>query len=229
MPDEILIADDGSTAETTALVDSYREKFAIPIKHVWQPDKGFRLAKIRNKAIAASSGDYIVQIDGDIVMSPSFIADHARFAKPGIFCVGSRGKLNEEATAALVASGKAPRVHPLMPGLRRRLNVLRIPLLSPLFFGRNHGRGCNVGFWKKDAIDINGYDERMIGAGLEDTDFEERLKRNGVNKRFLKLSATGCHLHHKAPKASDINEALLIENRAKGTIRAQKGIDSVDS
>lgn len=63
-PDEIVVADDGSREETKTLIDSIRESTSIPIIHVWQEDKGFRAAKIRNKAIARCTKDYIVQIDG---------------------------------------------------------------------------------------------------------------------------------------------------------------------
>jgi glycosyltransferase involved in cell wall biosynthesis len=81
LPTEIVIADDGSKEETKNLIDSYRDKLSIPIKHVWHEDVGFRLAKIRNKAIATALGDYIIQIDGDVILHPYFIKDHLDFAK----------------------------------------------------------------------------------------------------------------------------------------------------
>ena len=36
---------------------------------------GFRLASIRNKAIAKASKEYIIQIDGDIVLHKDFVKD----------------------------------------------------------------------------------------------------------------------------------------------------------
>ena len=41
------------------------------IIHSWQEDNGFRAARSRNKAIFKSSGDYIVLIDGDIILHPN--------------------------------------------------------------------------------------------------------------------------------------------------------------
>lgn len=77
LPNEILVADDGSTEETKQLVEKYKAISKVRLLHVWQEDEGFRLAKIRNRAIAACTGDYVIQVDGDIIMHPDFVKDHA--------------------------------------------------------------------------------------------------------------------------------------------------------
>ena len=51
MPFEVIIADDGSKEDTKQLIDTYRDRFNIPLIHVWHEDKGFRLSEIRNKSI----------------------------------------------------------------------------------------------------------------------------------------------------------------------------------
>src|SRR5690606_36112774 len=76
LPGEVIIADDGSGEPTRQLINRFRQLCPVPLLHVWQPDEGFRLGKIRNKAIAAASGDYIIQTDGDIILHPLFIKDH---------------------------------------------------------------------------------------------------------------------------------------------------------
>lgn len=81
MPLEVIIADDGSTYETRVLIDSYRKFFLVPLIHSWIPDEGFRVAKSRNKAIARAKGNYIVVIDGDIVVNKYFISDHNALKK----------------------------------------------------------------------------------------------------------------------------------------------------
>ena len=55
---EVMIADDGSGPATAALVDHWRSRLGVPLTHVWQMDRGFRLAEIRNRALIASRGDY---------------------------------------------------------------------------------------------------------------------------------------------------------------------------
>src|SRR4051812_45707010 len=72
MPKEVVIADDGSKEETRNIVEQFREKLAIPVIHIWQPDKGFQLGKIRNKAMAAASGEYLIQVDGDLILHSAF-------------------------------------------------------------------------------------------------------------------------------------------------------------
>ncbi len=80
MPDEVLIADDGSTEATRAIVEHHRAQLPIPLVHVWQEDDGFRKGEIINKAIAQATGDYVISIDGDMIMERHFIADPERLS-----------------------------------------------------------------------------------------------------------------------------------------------------
>jgi len=48
LPDEIIVADDGSTDATKMLIDKYRQNSKVPIKHIWIEDKGYRINVIRN-------------------------------------------------------------------------------------------------------------------------------------------------------------------------------------
>ena len=83
MPDEVIVADDGSTKETARLIKKFSKEFKLEIIHSWQKDEGFRAAMSRNKAIAKAKGDYIIMIDGDMILHPNFINDHICFAKIG--------------------------------------------------------------------------------------------------------------------------------------------------
>ena len=46
LPDEVVIADDGSTADTAELIKRVASQLPVPVKHVWQEDKGFRKRRL---------------------------------------------------------------------------------------------------------------------------------------------------------------------------------------
>ena len=87
---EIIIADDGSTANTREAIDRLRARSPVPLKHVWQPDQGFRAAMARNRGTLAATGNYIIFLDGDCVPQRDFIRRHRALAKPGFLVSGSR-------------------------------------------------------------------------------------------------------------------------------------------
>lgn len=92
VPFEVIIADDGSTDDTRTLIERMRKDFPCPIVHAWQEDLGFRAAEVRNNALRLCKGDYVVFIDGDIIMHPHFVEDHAKMAQPGYYVIGSSTK-----------------------------------------------------------------------------------------------------------------------------------------
>jgi glycosyltransferase involved in cell wall biosynthesis len=101
-PFEVVICDDGSTAETKDLITKYQEQTSIPIIHVWQPDDGFKVGQIRNKGIAQVMSNYVIQVDGDIIMHKHFIKDHLAICREGFFTTSSRVLLSEKNTVTLL-------------------------------------------------------------------------------------------------------------------------------
>lgn len=229
MPDEIVICDDGSGVETQNLVKEWQKR--LPIKYVWQEDRGFRLAASRNKGVAAMTSDYIVQIDGDIILEKHFIADHRRKATRGFYVNGSRVRLNPKATEEMTTSGKFKPIGFFSRGLLRdRDKNFRCAALGLLMGTRYHrhgnAQGCHMAFWRDDFLSINGYDENFEGWGCEDTDLSKRLEALGVCSFKLLRMAQCWHLWHKEtpnPKLADAYE-YMKENLAKGIFRCKRGI-----
>ncbi|WP_276484064.1 glycosyltransferase family 2 protein [Paraflavitalea pollutisoli] len=199
LPNEILIADDGSTVATRKLVDWCRPLFKIPITYTWQEDQGFRKSLILNKVMKEATADYIIQIDGDIVLHPRFIEDHLQQARERMFVQGSRVILNPRTTANVLA-GAVKQLHCFSRGVSNRFNAIRFPPLSPLIRSNPNSsaniKACNLAFWRKDYIAINGYDNDFQGWGWEDCEFAARLIHSGVLKKRVKLAAICYHLHH---------------------------------
>ncbi|MGX2968569.1 glycosyltransferase family 2 protein [Ursidibacter sp. B-7004-1] len=221
MPNEVIVADDGSREDTRAVINRLQQVFPIPLKHAWQEDDGFRLAQSRNRALAMADSDYIVIIDGDMVLHPEFIADHRNAAKKGLFVQGGRVVLTEEKTAKLLQNPTAYRPlkwyeKGLEKRLEKRLSALHLPFLSSLFLRREkqnlHAvRGCNMAFFKEDAMAINGFNNDFVGWGREDSEFVVRFFNNGGKRANLKFAAIAYHLwHHEAARASlPENDRLL--------------------
>jgi glycosyltransferase involved in cell wall biosynthesis len=82
-PDELLIAEDDTDALTAGVVARHAARAAYPVRHLTQPHEGYRPARARNAAIAFSRSDFLVMIDGDMVLHQEFVADHRKLARPG--------------------------------------------------------------------------------------------------------------------------------------------------
>ena len=102
LPNEIIVADDGSGESTAKVIEELSKKVSIPIVHSWQEDIGCRIPHSRNRAIAKSNYEYIIVIDGDTVIHKDFIKDHKSFAKEGVYIQGSRVLLQSEFTNSLM-------------------------------------------------------------------------------------------------------------------------------
>jgi glycosyltransferase involved in cell wall biosynthesis len=229
-PDEVVVADDGSRAETRALVESVAARASVPVRHCWHEDRGFRLAEIRNRAIAAAVGEYVVMVDGDLVLHPSFLADHVRAARPGWMVQGGRVLLSETVTRDALA-GRRTRFGAWAPGTRNRKNALRSRWLSRLASHPSRDvyrvRGANLAFWRADVVRVNGFDEDFVGWGREDSEFVARMQHAVVQRLALKFAAVAYHLWH--PEASrrllDRNQGILEATLANRSTRCRHGID----
>lgn len=240
LPLEVIVADDGSGEETAGMIHALARTFPVPLRHVWQEDLGFRAARARNRGIAACRGDYIVLIDGDMVLHPDFIGDHLRFAERGYYLQGGRICVRAGETARLLGGGAA-HFHPLVSGDfsrssgSKRLYSFRQPWLAAFKAGADRGgriMSCNMSFWRDDLLAVNGFDERMEGYGSEDIELAARLDHLGRKRRQLKFAALALHLEHGSRAPVDpndmamLNNQLLADTRATRRIWALLGIDS---
>lgn len=232
LPSEVIIADDGSGVETKKLIEQYQDNSTIPLIHVWHPDEGFQLAKIRNKAIKTASGEYIVQIDGDLILHPDFLKDHLRSAALGKFVSGSRILLPQNFTNKLLAAGIIPSIKLLLLKGSNRFNGFRIPFLSKFLLSRYkknkpyYVKGCNMAFWRQDLILVNGYNEEISGWGKEDSEIAIRLINSGINRTFLKFGAVCYHLFHKEASRNreSINDSILNDALVAKRKKCNKGL-----
>lgn len=231
MPDEVIIADDGSRPDTAELVAGWAKRLPVPVRHLWQEDMGFRASRARNRAIAAASGDYIVTIDGDMVLDQHFIEDHKRTARSGYFMQGVRLITGPRAAQKLLRQAQF-HLGFFSRDIKRRRHTIRSRFLSSLVLLRTHTnqkaiRSCNQAYWRSDLLRVNGFDEQMIGWGREDNDLAERLYNIGVRRKNLKFAALAIHLYHtsRQPQGDNPNDKYLCETIASKSQRCALGID----
>jgi glycosyltransferase involved in cell wall biosynthesis len=232
-PDEIVVADDGSGPATRALVDGFAAASIAPTRFVCQPHTGFRVARLRNLAIAATRLDYLVFIDGDMLLHPDFIADHVRLARRGFFTQGLRVRADESLTRKLLADPARPtRVWSRGLGGARRAYLLRSPRLSMAARSIANSfiaiKACNQAFWRDDLVRVNGFNEAIEGWGPEDKELVARLTHAGVRRQTLLFGGIACHLHHPpaARAALSANLAVLEATRRERQVRCARGLDA---
>lgn len=235
---EVLVADDGSGRETAAIVEELSERVTYPLRHVWQEDKGFRAAAIRNQAVAHTRAQYILFLDGDCVVRPDFLARHALLARRGHFVAGNRMLLSRVLSRRVLEYGLPIETWGTGRWLAARLSggVNRFLALARLPLGRLRDRSprrwegaktCNLGLWRTDFLAVNGLDERYRGWGYEDSDLVIRLIHNGVRRRDGRFATTVLHLWHPehTRRGTAENLARLHALEQSGTKLAEQGVE----
>lgn len=229
LPNEVLIADDGSGFATKRLIDEYRSKFPVPLKHFWQEDNGFQKTLILNLAIAGATCDYIVQIDGDIILHEQFINDHINAAEKGYYIRGSRVLLSEDRSAEELKNGRFQGASFFSAGIKNRINALRIPFLESLFIKKSkrsdNVSGCNCAFWHNDFVKVNGYNNEIKGWGHEDIELAARFINSGLSQKKIKMTAVCYHLYHSHNdrKHETINYTIYKHTLSTGIRYCPKG------
>lgn len=71
-----------------------------------------------------------------------------------------------------------------------------------------------MGFWTRDLLAVNGYNEDISGWGREDAELEVRLMKLGVRRQSLKFGGVEFHLFHKENDRSRDAKNIEILNRA---------------
>ena len=237
---EIIVADDGSDAETRAVVDSLRQQIDIPIQHIWQEDDGFQKCRVMNKAIVASRGEYLIFTDGDCIPHPDFVKNHVELAAENTLLSGGYFKLPLDVSRAInkddILAGNSTR-----PGWLLRNGVPFSPKISKLYshpvigaildkltITRATWNGHSSSTWKKHFLETNGFDERMQYGG-QDREFGERLINMGLQARQVRYRCSCVHLDHgrgyARPESIAKNRAIRKHTRDNKITRTEFGIE----
>lgn len=238
---EIVVADDGSTAETADLVRRYRIQEGLPVRHAWQEDAGFQKCRILNKAAAAARGDYLIIVDGDCIPRADFVETHLALRQPGHYLSGAmfrlKWKVTNLATEAdvvsqalfspswLIRHGQGFNPKQLLKLSRSTKLRHWAERLSNAHAGWN---GANSSCWRDDLLRVNGFDDRLVYGG-EDREFGFRLDNAGLKGLKVRYSAACVHLEHSRGYVSESgwnhNRAIIHQIMSGRVVRAAAGID----
>lgn len=239
--DEIIIADDGSDNETEEVINSFKD--ILPIKHVWHKDNGFRKCMILNKAITESVSDYLIFTDQDCIPRKDFIYTHAKFAQDGYFLSGGYFKLPMSTSKAITQND----IHQQKPfqlkwlfdnEVKRSFKCTKLinnntftTFMNFITPAKASWNGCNSSTWRKNLIEVNGFNEDMLYGG-EDRELGERLFHLGIHSKQIRYSAIIVHLDHNRPyksqKVMDKNNIIRQKTKKERIIQTPNGINKLD-
>lgn len=159
---EVVFVDDGSEDETLSIINSYIPRMDINVKvfhHEWMG-----LGKSRNMVVDKANGDYIVWVDGDMVLPKDHVRRQVEFMEQN----------------PLVGIGKAK--YGFMRGENLVAALENIPFI--VFDSRNGSLnsklpGTGGAIFRGEAVrKVGGFDDRLVGVG-EDQDVAYRIKAAG--------------------------------------------------
>ena len=227
---EILIADDGSKDETRLLIENYKNKSKLKITHIWHEDNGFQKTIILNKSIISSKSDYLLFSDGDCIPRSDFVEKHISQKEEKYFLSGGYFKLPMSISELIslddIKNQNCFDINWLKKnGLNSSIKNYKLTargctekLLNRLTPTKATWNGHNSSGWKKDILNVNGFDERMQYGG-EDRELGERMLNLGIRSKQLRYSAVCVHLDHARGyvKQEMIEKNNIIRKKVKQT------------
>jgi len=244
---ELIVAEDGESELLREFIIAAKKRFSFEITHTTQEDNGVRKSKSQNNGIRASKGEYLIFIDGDCLLYSDFIQMHLALAGEKNIITGRRVNLGPRYSSKLRESkitslwlekyfvwkyfdikedAKLERhseegfkikpdgiIHKLMKKYRKK----EFPLL-----------GCNMSFYKKAILKINGFDEGLGNSAMaSDTDLAWRFK--GLEYKIVpaRFIANEFHLYHKR-SPDDYDRSLdlkMLDNQKNNIFRCRDGIN----
>lgn len=229
---ELLIADDGSSAETGLLIDDFKKR-TLTLARVWHPDRGFRKSEILNKAIAKAQSDYLVFSDGDCIPRSDFLRVHYENRRKNHLVSGGYFKLPLRLSKSISKTDIEMQSCFDLTWLRQRglrnsfknnklsKNRLWTRLLDRVTPTEATWNGHNASGWKSDIVAVNGFDERMRYGG-QDRELGERMMNRGIKAIQARYSAICVHLDHARPYVdeTDLRNNMKIRREVKAAGKA---------
>ena len=227
--DEIIVSEDGESVEMKDFISTLNIDNLI---HLTQEDIKWRKNIALNNSIKKASSEYLIFIDGDVVLHKRFVEGHIYCSKLKRVCAGKRVELgagyteklyNDELTIDNLSNSFIRRIISLHKDKVRHyedgIYIKPDSFLYNRFVQKKHINyliGCNFSCYKKDIESINGFNEDYkLPAIGEDVDINWRFRADGTEVISCRNIANVYHLYHKkgfGTNEGEINNKILKEN-----------------
>ena len=186
-----------------------------------------------NKSIQKARSKKLAFIDGDCIPHKHFVKQYVKKIEDQKILWGRRVMLDKKTSSNLLTKFSFNELN-IMKLLLTKSKKLKDAIYSPyqaLSFTNKGIKGCNWGILKQHLLDINGFDEDYIQAGVgEDDDVEWRLKANGLKMKSMKNKSIVYHLYHLKTYSNEgviQNNQILNKNKNKNQIICLNGINKL--
>lgn len=197
---EIIVVDDGSQDDTTAVVNRFAQRSSVPVTFLTHPHEGFQPGKGRNSGIRAATAPYLLFTDGDCIFPRDHLYQHLAARRPRVARAGDCFRLDrsdsERIDEAAAARGDVGQV--AARAARSLKRVYRKTVVHQWMRSQKRPKmiSWNMAAWRDDLLRINGFDERFRGWGCEDDDVGCRLRASGVRIATALGYTHAYHLWH---------------------------------
>jgi len=231
---EVVLADDGSHQDYAPILATWASRIRHGIQHVTHEKRGFRKARILNRAVLVSRFDPLIVMDMDCLPHRDFVRNHLTYAKPGTAITGRRTHVSREVMPGpekIIENGMGFGLGSLI-GLRLRgkARIIEHGFVSPVFYESHNLRlhGSNFSVCRRNLVAVNGWNEEFEGWGDEDSDLGVRLQHSGVRIRNLRNRVIQFHvMHDKLPSVNPKNDALFERTKKERIVRATIGLAEI--
>lgn len=184
---EIIVVDDGSTDGTPEMLKEITKKAPCNLIYIRQENSG--RSRARNTGILAAHGEFIIFLDGDMVVKRAFVAAHlSAHTRPGLVVNGP--VVN---TAVIVDPNTGPE---------------KVADFSRAFFATG-----NVSVAREKLIAAGLFDEDFVEYGWEDLELGERLRNMGL--KAVK-SPAACSFHLQPLLTYEGIPSLIAKEKERG-------------
>jgi glycosyltransferase involved in cell wall biosynthesis len=227
---DVILSEDDSNEETLDFLNKHRADYSFNIIHNDQKeDNGFRKNLMLNRAINTCQTDYMAFIDGDCVPHRHFVKQYIKNFKKDFFFIGRAAMMSKELSTAVKKEDSLSKLN-FSSIASSNSEHIKDGLYFPFFklaFKTRGLVGRNWGVHKQHLIDINGFDNDYIFAGVgEDVDIEWRLLANGTKGKSIKNKAIVFHIYHEKGY-SEVNVAknykILEKKQEEGNVACLNG------